>query len=136
MKRIVVDASVVVKWVLPEHAGEAKVDKALNILNRVSASEITVHQPPHWLAEVSGVLTRLSPDTAKNDIDDLYEMDFEICDMLSVYLKAAELSLQLNHHLFDTLYRAVALDLPKALLITDDRRYYHKAKSIGHIQLL
>ena len=36
----------------------------------------------------------------------------------------------------DTLYHAVALNLPDAFLITADERFYHKAESLGHILLL
>lgn len=136
MKRVVLDASVVVKWLLPDREEEENVGDAMQILHQVKASEITVHQPPHWLAEVAAVVTRLSPDTAMDDIEDLCEMNFEVLDTQEVYLKACELSSKLNHHLFDTLYHAVALDLPDAILITADRRYYCKAEPVGHVMLL
>jgi predicted nucleic acid-binding protein len=48
---------------------------------------------------------------------------------------ACSLSIRLNHHLFDTLYHAVALHLG-ALLITADEQYFRKAKDIGNIKLL
>ena len=136
MKQLVVDASVIVKWVIPHRAEERKTDRALSILHRVRASEITVHQPPHWLAEVSGVLTRLSPETVLDDIVDLYEMNFDVCDTLELYIKASELAADLNQHLFDTLYHAVAVTLADAVFITDDQRYFRKAERIGHIELL
>lgn len=53
----------------------------------------------------------------------------------SAYQRAIELSSRLNHHLFDTLYHAVALE-ENATLITADRRYYDKAKVLGGIILL
>jgi len=136
MKRIVVDASVIVKWLLPAHEGEENVEKALQVLQFVKASELSVHQPPHWLAEAAAVVTRLSPDTAKEDIEDLCEMDFEVIDTREMYLAACELSSKLNHHLFDTLYHAVALVLDDAILITADERYYRKAEAVGHIVFL
>jgi predicted nucleic acid-binding protein len=136
MRRVVVDASVVVKWLLPDREGEENAGEALQILQLIKASGLSVHQPPHWMAEAAAVITRLSADTAIEDIEDLCEMDFEILDTRDVYLKACELSLKLNHHLFDTLYHAVALNLPEAILITADERYYRKAESIGQIMLL
>ena len=136
MKKLVVDASVIVKWVLPDRIEEQKTDKALSILQRVRASEITVHQPPHWLAEVSGVLTRLSPETVVDDIVDLYDMNFDVCETLELYIKASELASELDHHLFDTLYHAVAVTMTDTVLITDDHRYFRKAERIGHIELL
>jgi predicted nucleic acid-binding protein len=136
MKRVVVDASVIVKWLLPDREAEANTEEALEILQLIKASRLNVRQPPHWLAEAAAVITRLSSDTAMEDIEDLYEMGFEILDTREVYLKACELSSRLNHHLFDTLYHAVALNLPEAILITADELYYRKAEPVGQIMLL
>jgi predicted nucleic acid-binding protein len=54
----------------------------------------------------------------------------------AVYLTACDLAILLNHHLFDTLYHAVALLTPEATLVTADRRYFDKAQSHGRIVLL
>lgn len=48
---------------------------------------------------------------------------------------ASDLSIRLNHHLFDTLYHAVALKAG-ATLVTADERYYAKAANLGHIMRL
>jgi predicted nucleic acid-binding protein len=70
MKHLVVDASVVVKWVLPDRDDEAHAEKALRILELVKESKAVIHQPPHWLAETAAVIERLSPATAIEDIRD------------------------------------------------------------------
>ena len=49
--------------------------------------------------------------------------------------RAADLSIALNHHLFDTLYHAVALE-EGATLVTADETYYGKAKDLGSVELL
>jgi predicted nucleic acid-binding protein len=49
--------------------------------------------------------------------------------------RAAELSIALDHHLFDTLYHAVALE-EGATLVTADETYYGKAKELGGVALL
>ena len=136
MTRIVADASVVVKWLLPERDHEAGVEPALNILQQVKKGNITLHQPPHWLAEVAAVVTRLSPATARRKIMALYEMECEVIETPEVYLTACELSIEFEHHVFDTLYHAVALHLGRATLVTADERYYQKARSRGGISLL
>jgi Ca2+-binding RTX toxin-like protein len=41
-----------------------------------------------------------------------------------------------QHHLFDTLYHAVALQTPGALCVTADRRYLAKAHPVGQIAWL
>lgn len=136
MTRIVADASVIVKWLLPERDHEADVERALAILRRVRTAEITLHQLPHWLAEVAAVRTRLSPATAREQIALLYDMDCDVVDAPDIYLTACELSLALGHHLFDTLYHAVALHLDGATLATADEQYCYKARSRGAISLL
>ena len=49
--------------------------------------------------------------------------------------RAADLSIALNHHLFDTLYHAVALE-EGATLVTADAAYFGKAKDLGGVELL
>lgn len=48
---------------------------------------------------------------------------------------ASRLSSQLSHHLFDTLYHALAIEI-NGIFITADEKYFNKACSFGHIQLL
>lgn len=136
MTRVVVDASVVVKWLCPEREDEADGDQALALLERVKAGRITVHQPVHWLAEVAAVLVRLSPATVADDVADLYAMNFLVEGGPEVYLDACELARSLNHHVFDTLYHAVALALSDTVLVTADIRYERKARRLGAITLL
>ncbi len=59
MRRVVVDASVVVKWVLPTKEDEADTEKALSLLKSVRKGRLSLYQPPHWLAEVAAVIVRL-----------------------------------------------------------------------------
>ncbi|MEW5942692.1 MAG: type II toxin-antitoxin system VapC family toxin [Pseudomonadota bacterium] len=136
MIRLVADTSVAVKWLLPERDGEQHGEKALDLLRQIELGRASLHQPPHWLAEIAAVLARLSPATALEDIADLCDAEFAIMDAPEVYLTACRLSIELDHHLFDTLYHAVALAIPDAMLITADERYYQKAKKFGRIELL
>ena len=52
------------------------------------------------------------------------------------YQRAITLATQLKHHLFDTLYHALALETPSATFVTADRRYFDKAKHLGQITWL
>ena len=54
---------------------------------------------------------------------------------MALYKRAAHLSVQLKHHLFDTLYHAVALE-NDATLVTADDAYFAKAYRLGNIKLL
>jgi predicted nucleic acid-binding protein len=136
MMRIVADASVAIKWLLPATHEEQDWGNALGLLQGVRSEQIHLVQPPHWLAEVAAVLTRLSPATAIEDISDLYAMDIPIVQSAPVYSTACKLSRELDHHLFDTLYHAVALSLDDAILVTADERYYKKASRRGRLVLL
>ena len=80
MKRVVADASVVIKWLLPARNEERDGKQALRLLRAVRADEVSLADPPHWLAEAAAVVTRLSPATATavKDISDLYTMDIRI----------------------------------------------------------
>lgn len=93
-------------------------------------------QPPHFLAEVSAVLAREKSARAQADIANLLNVEWRVSDSAAIYAKAISLAMTLNHHLFDTLYHAVALHEPDALLVTDDVRYYNKAKDAGRVALL
>ena len=136
MSSLVVDASVAIKWLLPDRAGEDDSDRALALLSAVRAGTVELIQPPHWLAEVAAVLARLSPDTVDDDVRDLYAMGLPVLDTPGMYLTACELARSLGHHLFDTLYHAVALEVKGASLVTADEHYHRKACARGSVILL
>ena len=136
MIRVVADASVAIKWLLPGNHDERDWENALGLLQGVRSEQIRLVEPPHWLAEVAAVVTRLSPATALEDVSDLHAMEIPIVQSVHIYLTACKLSRELDHHLFDTLYHAVALSLDDAVLVTADERYYKKASRRGRLVLL
>ena len=136
MKRLVVDASVAIKWLVPTLPEEADVDQALALITQVELGNIILYQPPHFVSEVMGVIARISPEEAFGILGDLLNTPFFSEENSAIYTAATELSIRFNHHLFDTLYHAVALQIPGATLVTADQRYYDKAKYEGQIILL
>ena len=133
MKTVVLDASVIVKWVFADRAEESHSFQALQILQLIKESRIGVVQPPHWLAEAAAVIARLDPDRALQAVSLLYALEFPVMTDVEVYQKACDLSASLAQHVFDTLYHAVALHESGALLVTADERYYRVAHRIGQI---
>jgi predicted nucleic acid-binding protein len=133
---VVVDASVAIKWLIPDRADEADTDKALALLSAIQDGSVQLIQPPHWLAKVAAVLARLSPNTVDDDVSDLHALELPVLDTPGMYLTAWELSRSLGQHLFDTLYHAVALEVDDTSLITADECYYRKASARGAISLL
>ena len=133
---VVLDASVILKWLLEDPAREAGTEMALAVLESVVHGEVEILQPAHWLAEVAAVTARLTPDTAVRDVEMLAAMQFPTTDDPNVMRRATELAIETSHHLFDTLYHAVALEHAEAVLITADLRYYSKARRYGTIVAL
>ena len=136
MTTVVLVASVIVKWIFADRAEESHSLQALQILQFIKESRISVVQPPHWLAEVAAVTVRLDPQCARQAVSLLHALEFPVSVSIEIYQKACELSASLNQHLFDTLYHAVALSEPGVVLVTADEQYYRTAYNAGRIMRL
>jgi predicted nucleic acid-binding protein len=134
---IVADASVAVKWVFPFRDDEADSSKAIALIDAFKDGTARLLEPPHWLAEMAAVISRLSPATAKQDIGILCALRVPVVDTPELYTLACELAATTGQHAFDTLYHAVALLAPvDRVLVTADQRYYERARQVGAIVLL
>ncbi|MCC6135329.1 MAG: type II toxin-antitoxin system VapC family toxin [Candidatus Contendobacter sp.] len=134
MVAYVVDASVAIKWFFQAANDEDDLELAIALLRAHQNGEILFYQPPHFIAEVAAVLARKkSSDEVRADLSDLLNFDLQGVENTRVYMTACDLAIRLNHHLFDTLYHAVALHTTETTLITADYRYFDKAESIGQI---
>jgi predicted nucleic acid-binding protein len=133
---VVLDASVVLKWLLEDPVREPDTEKAFAVIESVVQGHLEVLQPVHWLAEVAAVTARLTPQTAVRDVELLSAMEFPTTDEPIVIRRATNLAIETNHHLFDTLYHAVALEYDDAVLVTADDQYLGKAQNRGRIVAL
>jgi predicted nucleic acid-binding protein len=133
--KLVVDASVALKWFLRGRADELYVAEAEAVLSTIGRSRTELLAPCHWIAEIIAVLARTKPGAVDDALIFLDDMRPVIVDGAPVLRRAADLSISLNHHLFDTLYHAVALE-EGATLVTADEAYYNRAEGLGAIQLL
>lgn len=130
---VVLDASVIVKWLLQSPHHEPNTDTATQLVEAVVKGAEPVLQPPHWLVEVGAVLARESPATAADDVVMLSALQFPVADDPLILRRACEMAVALKQHLFDTLYHAVALETPDALLITADDRYLRATRSVSGV---
>lgn len=130
---VVLDASVIIKWLLKDPKREAGTEKATRLMEAVANSALDALQPPHWLGEVGAVLARESPSTAADDVTMLCALELPVADDPLVLRRATELAIDLRQHLFDTWYHAIALATPDAILITADSRYLGAARKKGRI---
>lgn len=130
---LVVDASVVIKWLLNDPEREAQTGRATQLMQRIAEGREPVIQPIHWLLEVGAVLARINPDGAEEDLAMLQALELGIDDDPLILRRACRLAIELQQHLFDTLYHAIALQTPGATLVTADDRYLRAGGKLGHI---
>jgi len=133
MTSLVIDASVIIKWIIPNPKTEPFTPQALAILENIQEGQTTVLQPPHWLSEVAAVLARIAPNISEQAVELLYAMEFPILEGLETYSLACQMAIQSQQHVFDTLYHATALCQPNTTLVTADERYYRQASTFGGI---
>lgn len=133
---VVVDASVVIKWLLSDPDREDQTERATRLMQRVVDGRESAVQPVHWLAEVAAVLARLSPDTVEEDAQMLQALELPVDDGPGVLRRACRLAIDSDQHLLDTLYHAVALETPGAILVTADERYSRAVGQYGGIRRL
>jgi predicted nucleic acid-binding protein len=133
--RLVVDASVAVKWFLKERPDEPHLAQAEAVAAAIELSETVLLAPAHWILEIVAVLARTDPGAVDDALLFLDDMRPTTVQGVPVLRRAAGLSSALNHHLFDTLYHAVALE-EGATLVTADAAYFGKARHLGCIEPL
>ena len=133
--KLVVDASVALKWFLREFQQEAHLDRAEAVVAALDQAETQLFAPVHWTAEVISVLTRVRPSLVAGALVALEDTNPKVMHGASILKRAADMSIALNHHLFDTLYHAVALE-EGATLVTADEVYLAKAKDLGGLTSL
>ena len=133
--KLVVDASVALKWFLRGQQTEVHVAEAEAVEAAIERSGTELFAPVHWTAEVISVLARTKPGSVDDALAFLDDMRPVIIASPPILKRAADLAIALNHHLFDTLYHAVALE-SGALLVTADEAYFAKAKGFGAIRRL
>jgi predicted nucleic acid-binding protein len=129
----VIDASVIIKWLLQNPEREAETDKATQLMERVTNGEQLALQPAHWILEVGAVLARESPGTAVDDVSMLAALELPTTNDLPVLQRGVQLALEMKQHLFDTYYHGVALETPDCVLVTADERYLRVARTMGRI---
>lgn len=133
--RLVIDASVAAKWFLREPPAEEDRDLAAAVLLALRSGEAEAVQPVHWPLEVAAVMAWREPARSEAAVALLDALGLRIADGVDILLRAVRLAAELDAHVFDTLYHAVALSRD-AVLLTADRRYFDRAAAVGSLELL
>jgi predicted nucleic acid-binding protein len=129
MKKAVVDASVAVKWAVPE----AFSDRAEYLLT----DGIDLLAPAHWLAEVGCALSAKSAihgvmnrQQAIERIEWIRGLTVEATPLDGLILAASRIAFDLHVTTYDALYLALA-EQSGAPLVTADRKFHDKVAAIS-----
>lgn len=125
--KTVVDASIAVKWVVPEEHSDTA--------DRLLATGVGLHAPAHWLAEagtalwaksaIEGVLTRRQ---VEDRVEWLSGLAVEETPVRGLLAAATAVSFDLHLTVYDALYLALAERIA-APLVTADRKLHDEAKA-------
>ncbi|MBJ7378530.1 type II toxin-antitoxin system VapC family toxin [Sphingobium sp.] len=118
MTRLVIDASVAVKWVVTEEG-------TADAVSLLSAGQLAA--PDLLMAECADILwqkvarSELDPDEAVLAARLLQQADIELYPMRSLLEPAAQIAIDLNHPAYDCIYLALAMTNGWRLVTTDAR---------------
>ena len=121
MNACIVDASVVIKWFLPEPYAEAAA--------RLRRADIELSAPELLLLEASNALWKhllrgaLDRDTAQEAIEALAVAPIRLQGAPTLFADAFRIAAETRRSVYDCTYLALALQLGQPL-VTADRRFY------------
>ena len=133
--KVVPDASVILKWVLPRNISPFQ-DQALALRDAALTDKISLIVPPLWRYEVGNTLTRLVPDNALRLM-----MLCESVGLTEVEADhewqaiAVDLCRQSKISFYDASYHALAVK-QSATLVTADEKHVRRLRFPSHVCLL
>lgn len=122
MTQFVVDASVAIKWVLPEIHSEAAL--------RLNKVEYELLAPDFFFPEIGNILwkrvqrTELSLDAAKTNLEVLKNLPLHIFSSSPLMSIALETAVRVNQAVYDCLYLTLAVQ-NQCCLVTADERFFN-----------
>jgi predicted nucleic acid-binding protein len=135
MKTYVVDASVILKWVIGD-AAEPDQGLAISLLNTWMTGDLELVAPTLWKYEVGNFLGRQLPDNAIEKMDILFGLQIRTLDLTPDMYRRCFRWMKIHGITFyDAAYLAVACELP-GILVTADKKFADKIKQPEHICLL
>ncbi len=132
MKRVVIDASVVLKWYLSD---EEHGEKALDILDGHASDHFSLHAPALLEFEVANGLTIAKRRARVGDNDVLKAMDgftglgIGLYPLSPLFRKVLDYSDKYGISAYDAAYVALAEDL-KANVVTADKRLFNSTRKL------
>ena len=135
---LVIDASVVVKWLVPETDDEF----ALRLQDQFREGDVRLLAPPLLLLEVGNALWKrvrrgeLTSEAAELCFDQLIIDAPELLEKTEVTISALHLALAHKRPIYDCLYLALALDRRCDLITADERFFVAMSPAYSCVRLL
>jgi predicted nucleic acid-binding protein len=135
MKNYVVDASVIIKWVLGDEK-EPDHEKAIGLLNAWSDGYVDISTPQLWQYEVGNFLGRNLKEDASEKMSMLLDLNIKNIEQTENMSRQCFLWMKDNLITFyDASYLAVAFEV-EGTLITADEKFVNKMKKSKRLCLL
>lgn len=134
MSLFVVDASVAIKWFLPENHSDAAL--------RLVTQQHTLYAPDLIFSEFSNVLWKrvrkneISKSEADSTLEGLLALDLQVQASQSLIPLALGIACRVNRTVYDSLYLAAAIVLSSLLVTADAKLYRALSKGPLSAQLL
>ncbi len=126
MTVLVVDASVGLKWCLPQ-AAEQFIPHASALLDRFIREEIDFLVPDLFWIEIGNALwklsrrNQLSPEAATSSLAKLNSLEIPTVASNSLVPRALDLAIQYGRTIYDSLYVALARETSTEMITADER---------------
>lgn len=137
MARIVLDSSVLIKWI--KQRDEELVAQARNLLREVERLDLGVNVPALLLYEIGNILllkSRLSPRGLDEALDHLEALPLVVAPPAAPLLRrAARLGRDMGLTFYDASFLALAVELG-CPFITADGRLFERAKALPQVRHL
>jgi len=132
VKLIVPDASVLLKWVLPEER-EPHVMQAIAIRDAFVGGRVRLLVPPLWFYEVGNVLVSHYPDSAAERLAALAAFHLPEARPTAAW-RERTIKLAAEHKVtfYDASYHALAVE-SDGIFVTADEKYLRKAGPDSHL---
>lgn len=138
MTKLVVDASVAIKWVIPETGHE----RARDLPARSFDGQVTMLAPSHLRWEVANALTPhfrhglLTSDAVRLIFDRFESLSPRLVDVSLAIEDALDLSVRLRTSFWDSLCLALAIREDCVLVTADERLYRGAGRVVPNVRLL
>lgn len=136
MKIVVPDASVILKWIVPDPIGEEDVQAALALREAANSGKCQLKVPSLWLYEVGNTLTRRFASHAMQALEALLAFGMqEIAPDGAWLTHTITLTQSFGVTFYDAAYHALALR-EKGVFVTADVHYASRTASAGAVMTL